>query len=114
MGHRDSGGVDRLGALGVCCKRDQGLFQTGEGRPAFRPKHGVDPQPTEFNISRIYAPVLQISARLRWRTNISCQDLLELWTPESRADAKKKFMKKMRTFRPTNQQTLCFPAGEES
>ena len=27
-------------------------FQTKEGLPAFKPKHGSDPQPTEFNICR--------------------------------------------------------------
>ncbi len=59
----------------------EGVFQTKEGLPAFKPKHGSDPQPTEFNICRVYAPVLQISPRLRWRTNIKCghlQRFLEL------------------------------------
>ena len=53
----------------------EGVFQTKEGLPAFRPRHGSDPQPTEFNICRVYAPVLQISPRLRWRTNIKCRVL---------------------------------------
>ena len=30
----------------------EGVFQTKEGLPAFKPKHGSDPQPTEFNICR--------------------------------------------------------------
>ena len=53
----------------------EGVFQTKEGLPAFKPKHGSDPQPTEFNICRVYAPVLQISPRLRWRTNIKMRAL---------------------------------------
>lgn len=63
----------------------EGAFQTKEGRPAFRPKHRSDPQPAEFNICRIYAPVLQISPRLRWRTPIRCRSLLGLVKPEQRA-----------------------------
>lgn len=71
-------------ALGV----REGVFQTQEGRPAFRPKHASDPQGTEFNISRILAPVLQISPRLRWRTHVDSELLLGLITPEG--DARKK------------------------
>jgi hypothetical protein len=78
----------------------EGVFQTKEGRPAFRPKHGSDPQPVEFNVCRIYAPVLQISPRLRWRTRVDCLDLLGLAVPGSRAatvrELKKKFVKVQR------------------
>lgn len=65
----------------------EGVFQTKEGRPAFKPKHGSDPQPTEFNICRVYAPVLQISPRLRWRTNVKCRHLQRLLQPGKRAQA---------------------------
>ena len=65
----------------------EGVFQTKEGLPAFKPRHRSDPQPSEFNISRIYAPVLQISARLRWRTEVTCAALLGLASPEARATA---------------------------
>ncbi len=65
----------------------EGVFQTRAGRPAFKPKHGSDPQPSEFNICRIFAPVLQISPRLRWRTVVSCKALLGLATPEKRSQA---------------------------
>lgn len=65
----------------------EGVFQTKEGRPAFRPKHGSDPQPTEFNICRIYAPALEISPRLRWRTSVKCSGLLGLAKPDARSDA---------------------------
>ena len=65
----------------------EGVFQTKEGLPAFKPKHGSDPQPTEFNICRVYAPVLQISPRLRWRTTVRCTDLQSLLQPSMRAQA---------------------------
>lgn len=65
----------------------EGVFQTKEGLPAFKPKHGADPQPTEFNICRVYAPVLQISPRLRWRTNVKCMQLQRLLQPGKRAQA---------------------------
>ena len=62
----------------------EGVFQTKEGLPAFKPKHGSDPQPVEFNICRVYAPVLQISPRLRWRTTVRCSDLQGLLQPDKR------------------------------
>ena len=65
----------------------EGVFQTKEGLPAFKPKHGSDPQPTEFNICRVYAPVLQISPRLRWRTNVKCRHLQRFLEPGKRAQA---------------------------
>ena len=65
----------------------EGVFQTKEGLPAFKPKHDSDPQPAEFNICRLYAPVLQISPRLRWRTTIKCKHLQGLVEPGMRADA---------------------------
>lgn len=83
--------IRRALALGI----REGVFQTKEGRPAFKPKHRSDPQPAEVSICRVYAPVLQISPRQRWRTNVSCEELLALWTPETRATAKKSLMKKM-------------------
>jgi hypothetical protein len=76
----------------------EGVFQTKEGRPAFKPKHHADPQPTEFNISRIYAPVLQISPRLRWRTRISSEELLMLITPEKRSRASSELKKKLASY----------------
>ena len=65
----------------------EGVFQTKEGRPAFKPKHSSDPQPSEFNLSRIYAPVLQISPRLRWRTRVACKALVGLAIPAQRSEA---------------------------
>jgi hypothetical protein len=70
----------------------EGVFQTKEGRPAFKPKHSSDPQPSEFNIGRVYSPVLQISPRQRWRTKVNCKDLLMLLSPELRGQAKKQLM----------------------
>lgn len=73
----------------------EGVFQTREGRPAFKPKHSSDPQPVEVSICRIYAPILQISPRQRWRTNLSRDELLHLWEPKSRANAKKTLLRKL-------------------
>lgn len=64
----------------------EGVFQSKEGLPAFRPKHDSDPQPVEINICRLFAPALQISPRLRWRTPISCNELRRLIDPQSRGD----------------------------
>lgn len=65
----------------------EGVFQTKEGLPAFKPKHSSDPQPAEFNISRIFAPALEISPRLRWRTPVQCMALLGLLQKGNRARA---------------------------
>ena len=85
----------------------EGVFQTKEGRPAFRPKHGSDPQPTEFNICRIYAPALEISPRLRWRTSVQCRSLLSLALPDSRATA-------VQTLKKTLVRTPKLSAGYQS
>ena len=67
----------------------EGVFQTREGRPAFRPKHRSDPEPVEFNISRILAPVLELSPRLRWRTTVRAEVLRDLVIPTHRSAAMK-------------------------
>jgi hypothetical protein len=82
----------------------EGVFQTKEGRPAFKPRHSSDPQPSEFNICRIYAPVLETSPRLRWRTEVTCADLLSLLNPAERARAKKKLMSTLARPRPESAQ----------
>jgi len=64
----------------------EGVFQSKEGLPAFRPKHDSDPQPVEINLCRLFAPALQISPRLRWRTPISCDELRRLIDPQSRGE----------------------------
>ena len=71
----------------------EGVFQTREGRPAFRPKHRSDPHPAEFNISRILAPVLELSPRLRWRTTVSAEALRDLVVPEQRPSAMKQLFR---------------------
>jgi len=75
--------LKRILAIGV----REGVFQTREGLPAFKPKHTSDPHPAEFNICRIYAPVLEISPRLRWRTPVECRALLGLLQAGNRATA---------------------------
>jgi hypothetical protein len=62
----------------------EGVFQGRPGMPAFRPKHETDPQPAEYNIGRIFAPVLGLSPRLRWRTPVSCKSLNRLLDPMQR------------------------------
>ena len=68
------GYLKRILNLGV----KEGVFQLSDGRPGFRPKHVEDPQPIEINVARIYAPVLEISSRLRWTTRVSCVELTGL------------------------------------
>jgi hypothetical protein len=65
----------------------EGVFQTKEGLLAFKPKHSSDPQPSEFNICRIFAPALEVSPRLRWRTKVTCDDLLGLASSDRRAQS---------------------------
>lgn len=76
--------VQEILTLGV----REGVFQLVDGRPGMRPKHPGDPQPVEFNISRVFCPVLKFSPRLRWKTTVSCKDLAGLLTPRARASTK--------------------------
>ena len=107
LGQPEMRTLQRLLAVGV----REGVFQTKEGRPGFRPKHSSDPQPTEFNICRVYAPVLQISPRLRWRTEVTCFDLLGLADPSTRGEAVKRL--KLRLVRPQEVQGGLFVPEEE-
>jgi Cdc6-like AAA superfamily ATPase len=84
----------------------EGVFQTKEGLPAFKPKHSSDPQPSEFNICRIYAPVLEISPRLRWRTSVTCSALLQLLLPGNRARAMQELKSTIVRVKPESQQGL--------
>lgn len=88
----EGGAMAALKAILAAGERE-GVFQTKEGLPAFKPKHGSDPQPAEFNICRVYAPVLQISPRLRWRTTITCADLQGLLQPGMRDRAMRRLKK---------------------
>ena len=92
----------------------EGVFQTKEGLPAFKPKHGSDPQPTEFNICRVYAPVLQISPRLRWRTTVRCADLRGLLEPGKRVAAVRRLKKAVENSeRGTRRDGPLLPLGED-
>ena len=82
--------LDILLNLGV----REAVFQTVSGRPGMRPKHVDDPQPVEFNISRIFAPALQISPRLRWSSHVSCLDLLGLLDGQDRRRAKTRLLRR--------------------
>jgi hypothetical protein len=70
----------------------EGVFQTVDGRPGIRPKHVEDPQPVEVNITRIYAPALQLSPRLRWTSPVSCSELMGLLDEHERRTAKRKLI----------------------
>lgn len=90
------------------------MFQTKEGLPAFKPKHGSDPQPTEFNICRVYAPVLQISPRLRWRTTVRCADLQGLLQPGMREHAMRRLKKAVENSKAgTRRDRPLFQMGED-
>ena len=92
----------------------EGVFQTKEGLPAFKPKHGSDPQPVEFNICRVYAPVLQISPRLRWRTTVRCSDLQGLLQPDTREHAVRRLKKAMENSNSdTSRNRPLFQMGED-
>ena len=93
----------------------EGVFQTKEGLPAFKPKHGTDPQPTEFNICRVYAPVLQISPRLRWRTTVKCADLRGLLEPGKRDAAVRRLKRAVENSeRGTRRDDPRLPLGEDT
>lgn len=80
----------------------EGVFQTIDGRPGLRPRHTEDPQPQEFNIARIYAPTLNISPRLRWRTEISCSELSGLLDDEIRRRVKRALIDRFALGRGSN------------
>lgn len=91
----------------------ESVFQTREGVPAFRPKHRSDPQPTEFNVCRVFAPALQISPRLRWRTRVKCAQLQGLLVPGRRSEALRALKREMGGTgpRPKAQDETLFPEG---
>ena len=92
----------------------EGVFQTKEGRPAYKPKHASDPQPSEFKICRIFAPVLQISPRLRWRTEVRCEQLLGLVTPTRRVQALQELKRDVvKRGASSSQIEIAWQSGEE-
>jgi len=100
--------LDRLLNLGV----REGVFQTVGGRPGMRPKHIDDPQPVEFNISRVYAPVLQFSPRLRWTSSVSCSELCGLLDSAKRKSTKTRLLKRLAKLEKTDPQLSLLPEGE--
>ena len=73
----------------------EGVFQLREGRPGMRPKHVEDPQPVEINITRIFAPVLEISARFRWKSYVGCTELLGLLEEGMRTASKREIIRRL-------------------
>ena len=73
----------------------EGIFQTPGGRSGMRPKHFGDTQPIEFHVSRIYAPVLGFSPRLRWTTQVTCGDLCGLLDPLRRQAIQRQLVAKV-------------------
>jgi hypothetical protein len=91
----------------------EGVLQTFGARLGMRPKHG-EPQPVEFGIARIYAPVLQFSPRFRWRTPFLCSELRGLLDPNARQSTKSKLMRKViRGQRQDGQSEISY-GGRES
>ena len=56
----------------------EGVLEIREGLPGFLPRHADEAQPVEYLICRMFAPVLGISPRARWRTGTNCAELLQL------------------------------------
>ena len=81
-----------LRMIGVGIK--EGVFQLVDGRPGLRPKHIHDPQPVDINVARIYAPALEISPRLRWRSEVSCVELMGLLDDSRRKSTKRALIRR--------------------
>ena len=77
--------LNRMIGIGI----KEGVFQLVDGRPGLRPKHIHDPQPVDINVARIYAPALEISPRLRWRSEVSCVELMGLLDDSRRKSTKR-------------------------
>ena len=73
----------------------ESVFQLEGPRGGFRPKHPSDVQPKEYVLNRIYAPVLEISVRPRWRTRISVAALSGLLSPQTRGQTKSSLMRRL-------------------
>ena len=90
----------------------EGVFQRVEGRPGWRPRHIQDPQPEDVNVARIYAPALEISPRMRWRTEVRCLELLGLL--DDRKATKARLIKRFVTQTATKSSDAHLPFGELS
>ena len=60
------------------------VFQDMGASNAYYPKHKTDVRTTDFILNRIYAPHLRISPNMRWRTQLSVNDLSGLTHPTTR------------------------------
>ena len=56
----------------------EGVFEIRDGLPGYLPRHSDEAQAVEYVICRMFAPVLGISPRARWRTETTCSELLQL------------------------------------
>ena len=56
----------------------EGVFEIRDGLPGYLPRHADEAQAVEYVICRMFAPVLGISPRARWRTETTCSELLQL------------------------------------
>lgn len=90
----------------------ESVFQVEGARGGFRPKHISDVQPREYVLNRIYAPVLEISVRPRWRTRISFADLSGLLSPQTRGQIKSRLMRKLVGLPSKNKQASMFTGAE--
>jgi len=71
---------DQMGALRELLDTGvkEGVFELRDGLPGFLPRHADEAQAVEYMICRMFAPVLGISPRARWRTETYCAELLQL------------------------------------
>ena len=56
----------------------EGVFEVRDGLPGYLPRHSDEAQAVEYVICRMFAPVLGISPRARWRTATTCEELLQM------------------------------------
>ena len=76
---------ERLGEDGMSELRElldagvrEGVFEIRDGLPGYLPRHTDEAQAVEYVICRMFAPVLGVSPRARWRTETTCAELLQL------------------------------------
>ena len=61
---------------------------------AYFPKHKTDVRSDDFYPNRMFAPILRISPRPRWRTTFTVTELAKLVAPETRAKGRTELIRK--------------------
>lgn len=89
----------------------EGVFETREGMPGYRPRHADEAQAVEYMICRMFAPVLGISPRARWRTETTCAELLQLTDRGGRLQAVRTIKSRWVRGEDDDQETLILDAA---